>query len=72
MPGMDGIAATRAIRALPAPSCTVPIVALTANSFREQLDSCLSAGMDATLTKPMSVEALTRAVHTWTRGRKAA
>ena len=72
MPGMDGIAATRAIRALPAPSCTVPIVALTANSFREQLDSCLTAGMDATLTKPMSVDALTRAVHTWTRGRKAA
>ncbi len=72
MPGMDGIAATRAIRALPAPSSSVPIVALTANSFREQLDSCLNAGMDATLTKPMSVEALTRAVHTWTRGRKAA
>ncbi len=72
MPGMDGIAATRAIRALPAPSCTVPIVALTANSFREQLDSCLTAGMDATLTKPMSVDALTRAVQTWTRGRKAA
>ena len=72
MPGMDGIAATRAIRALPAPSCAVPIVALTANSFREQLDSCLTAGMDATLTKPMSVDALTRAVQTWTRGRKAA
>ena len=72
MPGMDGIAATRAIRALPAPGCTVPIVALTANSFREQLDSCLTAGMDATLTKPMSVDALTRAVQTWTRGRKAA
>ncbi len=72
MPGMDGIAATRAIRALPAPSCTVPIVALTANSFREQLDSCLTAGMDATLTKPMSVDALTRAVQTWTRVRKAA
>ena len=72
MPGMDGIAATRAIRALPAPGCAVPIVALTANSFREQLDSCLTAGMDATLTKPMSVDALTRAVQTWTRGRKAA
>ena len=60
MPEMDGVAATRAIRALPAPTCCVPIVALTANSFREQLDSCLEAGMDATLTKPMTIDALTK------------
>ena len=72
MPGMDGIAATRAIRALPAPACEVPIVALTANSFREQLDSCLNAGMDGTLTKPMSMDALTQAVFAWTRGRTKA
>ena len=72
MPEMDGIAATRAIRALPAPMCRVPIVALTANSFREQLASCLDAGMDATLTKPMSIDSLTRAVADWTRDRHAA
>lgn len=72
MPGMDGIAATRAIRALPAPTCDVPIVALTANSFREQLDSCLSAGMNGTLTKPMSMDALTQAVFAWTHGRTEA
>lgn len=72
MPGMDGIAATRAIRALPAPACNVPIVALTANSFYEQLDGCLKAGMNATLVKPMSMEALSSAVTMWTRGRKAA
>ena len=72
MPEMDGIAATRAIRALPAPVCRVPIVALTANSFREQLASCLEAGMDAALTKPMSIEALTSAVAFWTRDRRAA
>ena len=72
MPEMDGIAATRAIRALPAPACHVPIVALTANSFREQLASCLEAGMDATLTKPMSIDALTQAVAAWTRGRHEA
>ena len=69
MPVMDGLAATRAIRALPAPYCKVPIVALTAHSFREQLDACLAAGMDATLTKPMSIDALMRAVDTWTRDR---
>ena len=72
MPVMDGIAATRAIRALPAPTCSVPILALTANTFREQLASCLEAGMDATLTKPMTFETLTNAVAEWTRGRTVA
>ena len=72
MPVMDGITATRAIRAMPAPTGDVPIVALTANSFPEQLDSCLNAGMDATLTKPMSIDALTRAVSVWTRRRPVA
>ena len=72
MPGMDGMDATRAIRALPAPICDVPIVALTAHSFREQLDNCLHAGMNATLTKPMSFDALSTAVSTWARSRQAA
>ena len=72
MPGMDGMDATRAIRALPAPACDVPIVALTAHSFREQLDNCLHAGMNATLTKPMSFDALSSAVATWARSRQAA
>lgn len=73
MPGMDGIAAARAIRALPAPAGQVPIVALTAHSLHEQLDNCLHAGMNALLTKPMSLDALTDAVSTWTRpARKAA
>lgn len=72
MPGMDGMDATRAIRALPAPTCDVPIVALTAHSFREQLDNCLHAGMNATLTKPMSFEALSQAVSVWARSRRRA
>ena len=72
MPVMDGLAATRAIRALPSPACDVAIVALTAHSFKEQLDSCLAAGMDATITKPMSLDALTSAVRNWTRGRSKA
>ena len=72
MPGMDGVAATRAIRAMPEPVCRVPIVALTAHSFREQLDACLAAGMDGTLTKPLSMATLTSAVESWTRGRNEA
>lgn len=69
MPGMDGLSATRAIRALPLPASSVPIVALTANAFGEQLKDCIEAGMDATLVKPMSLEALSVAVQTWTRRR---
>jgi signal transduction histidine kinase/CheY-like chemotaxis protein len=72
MPVMDGIAATRAIRALPSPACEVPIIALTAHTFKEQLDTCLEAGMDATLTKPMSLDALAAAVRSWTHGRSKA
>lgn len=72
MPGTDGLAATQAIRTLPKPACDVPIVALTANSFREQLDKCLAAGMDATLTKPMSLDTLAATVTTWAQKRKAA
>ncbi len=72
MPGMDGLAATRAIRALPAPTCDVPIVALTAHAFKEQLESCIVAGMNATLTKPMSLETLVATVKNWTDGHSAA
>jgi signal transduction histidine kinase/ActR/RegA family two-component response regulator len=72
MPVMDGLAATRAIRALPPPACDVAIIALTAHSFKEQLDSCIAAGMNATITKPMSMEALATVVRNWTKGRSRA
>ncbi|MDP3823436.1 MAG: ATP-binding protein [Burkholderiales bacterium] len=52
MPGMDGFAAARAIRAMPGPRGRVPIVALTADAFREARDRAREAGMDGFLTKP--------------------
>ena len=59
MPLLDGIAATRAIRALPeAARSTVPIVAMTADAFDETRGRCMVAGMNDFLTKPVSPQKL--------------
>jgi CheY-like chemotaxis protein len=63
MPEMDGYEATRKIRAWEKersragePRKPVPIVAMTANVFREDIEKCLAAGMDAHLGKPLDLE----------------
>ena len=60
MPELDGIEATRRIRAAEAAAGgpRTPIVALTANAFGEDRDACLAAGMDGFLTKPLDRERL--------------
>jgi len=61
MPRMDGLTATRKIRASNLPCCsTVPIVAMTANAFTEDREACLEAGMNEHLGKPIEVDALYR------------
>ena len=59
MPVMDGLSATRAIRALVrADAKTVPIIAMTANVFDEDVENSRKAGMDAHLFKPIEPERL--------------
>jgi len=54
MPEMDGYDATRSIRALDVPNAqSVPIIAMTANVFREDVDKCMDAGMNDHLGKPI-------------------
>lgn len=57
MPNMDGVSATRAIRALArADAKTIPIIAMTANAFDEDAKACFEAGMTPIWLKPFQME----------------
>ena len=59
MPEMDGLEATRAIRSMDRPDAkTIPIIALTANAFDEDVQRSMQAGLDAHLSKPVEPELL--------------
>jgi len=64
MPGMDGLAATRAARAK---GIGAPIIALSAHVLRAQVEACIAAGMDGHLTKPIDPEALQSILVKWSR-----
>ena len=56
MPGMDGLESTRRIRALDAPRAkTIPIIPMTANVFKEDIEKCAAAGMDDHVGKPLDL-----------------
>ena len=64
MPVMDGLEATRRIRALPDQG-TIPIVAMTANAFGEDRAACLAAGMDDHVAKPVEPDQLFDTLLRW-------
>ena len=67
MPVMDGLEATRRIRALPAPAGNIPILALTAGVMQVEVERCLQAGMNAHLAKPLEKSKLLAAIGRWAR-----
>ena len=57
MPVMDGLTASKKIRAMERPDAkTIPIIAMTANAFKEDAERCIIAGMNAHLAKPLDIE----------------
>jgi signal transduction histidine kinase/CheY-like chemotaxis protein len=62
MPKMDGITATRLIRALPPPQGRVPIVAMTANVLPDQVKQFMQTGMDGHVGKPINQQQLRSAI----------
>jgi signal transduction histidine kinase/CheY-like chemotaxis protein/HPt (histidine-containing phosphotransfer) domain-containing protein len=72
MDGMDGITATKAIRNLDHPAKDVPIVAMTANVFADDVKSFKAAGMNDHLGKPFKRKQLLEKVRRWLRSNPAA
>jgi signal transduction histidine kinase/DNA-binding response OmpR family regulator len=65
MPVMDGIEATRRIRAQEAAGKRIPIIAMTASALDEERQLCMNVGMDAILPKPVRLDGLTETLARW-------
>jgi CheY-like chemotaxis protein len=65
MPDLDGLEATRQIRAVESPGRRVPIVAVTAGTVPGARQACLQAGMDDFIAKPFSLSTLRRKASHW-------
>ena len=70
MPVMNGLEAARAIRAMEREDCrTLPIIAMSANAFDDDLKKSVECGMNGHLSKPVEVDKLYRALHGVIHGR---
>lgn len=65
MPVMDGLSATRHIRALKTPAAKVPIIGLSANAFASDRQACLRAGMESLVVKPVNLKKLSAVLAEW-------
>ena len=70
MPELDGLAATRAIRGMDRPDARLPIIAMTANLFDEDVAAFLAAGMDAHIPKPLEAGQMIRTIAEWLERKK--
>jgi signal transduction histidine kinase/AmiR/NasT family two-component response regulator len=68
MPEMDGLEATRLIRAMQGPGIQVPILAMTAGALGKDREACLEAGMSDYLSKPVREPELRQKLHHWLSG----
>lgn len=66
MPEMNGLQATEQIRKLDGSAGEVPIIALTAKTFKEDVEECLARGMDDFISKPVQLEVLLQTIAKWT------
>src|SRR5262245_32546387 len=71
MPEMDGLTATRAIRSDPTLR-HLPVLAMTANAMKSDLDACVDAGMNDHITKPIERKALLETLRRWLPARQGA
>ena len=63
MPRMDGYKATQTIRNLPdKDKACIPIIAMTANAFKEDAEKCIAVGMNAHLAKPLDIEKMKKTI----------
>ncbi|MDL2210458.1 response regulator [Desulfovibrio sp. OttesenSCG-928-O18] len=66
MPGMDGYEATKAIRALDMERAkSIPIIAMTANAFKSDIEKCMACGMDGHLAKPIDEKAVIETIRSY-------
>lgn len=70
MPELDGLSATRAIRGMDRPDAQLPIIAMTANLFDEDVEACLAAGMDAHIPKPLEAGRMIKTIAEWLERKK--
>ena len=70
MPELDGLSATRAIRGMDRSDAQLPIIAMTANLFDEDVAACLAAGMDAHIPKPLEAGQMIKTIAEWLERKK--